>query len=285
MASRYPPSAEPLSPNRALPYAGFTSRASTTGLRQSLRAVKLNRQRSSTAAALPDRGERRHRAGDRERKRKCSSRWRPAPARRSPWSTGLSADEVGRGRRVLFLVDRRALAAQAVRAFASFEAEPGLKFDKIYEVYSQRSSVTISTRTRTSTRRSCRRPTCWIPSRARFRLRLHHPAHDDQPIWPRSRVRHDEEPSTTTRKARHPHPRLRPDHRRRVPRGYTGKELRSGARHSTTSTRSRSASRPRRPPTPRPTSRISSTATSTTGRCARVTSSTTIRSRSGPTSA
>jgi type I restriction enzyme R subunit len=44
----------------------------------------------------------------------------------------------GAARRVLFLVDRRALAAQAVRAFASFEAEPGLKFDKIYEVYSQR---------------------------------------------------------------------------------------------------------------------------------------------------
>lgn len=40
--------------------------------------------------------------------------------------------------RILFLVDRRALAAQAVRAFASFEPEPGLKFDKIYEVYSQR---------------------------------------------------------------------------------------------------------------------------------------------------
>ncbi|MGH7869948.1 MAG: type I restriction-modification enzyme R subunit C-terminal domain-containing protein [Candidatus Dormibacteraceae bacterium] len=44
----------------------------------------------------------------------------------------------GVARRVLFLVDRRALAAQAVRAFASFEAEPGLKFDKIYPVYSQR---------------------------------------------------------------------------------------------------------------------------------------------------
>jgi type I restriction enzyme R subunit len=44
----------------------------------------------------------------------------------------------GAARRVLFLVDRRALAAQAVREFASFEAEPGLKFDKIYEVYSQR---------------------------------------------------------------------------------------------------------------------------------------------------
>lgn len=41
-------------------------------------------------------------------------------------------------RRVLFLVDRRALAAQAVRAFAAFEAEPGKKFDQIYEVYSSR---------------------------------------------------------------------------------------------------------------------------------------------------
>ncbi|HMP02940.1 MAG TPA: type I restriction-modification enzyme R subunit C-terminal domain-containing protein [Gemmatales bacterium] len=38
----------------------------------------------------------------------------------------------------LFLVDCRALAAQAVNAFAAFEPEPGLKFDKIYEVYSQR---------------------------------------------------------------------------------------------------------------------------------------------------
>jgi type I restriction enzyme, R subunit len=44
----------------------------------------------------------------------------------------------GVARRILFLVDRRVLAAQAVNAFASFEPEPGLKFDKIYEVYSQR---------------------------------------------------------------------------------------------------------------------------------------------------
>ena len=46
--------------------------------------------------------------------------------------------EAGVAKRVLFLVDRRILAAQAVRAFASFEAKPGLKFDQIYEVYSQR---------------------------------------------------------------------------------------------------------------------------------------------------
>lgn len=46
--------------------------------------------------------------------------------------------KAGVGRRILFLVDRRALAAQAVRAFSSFEAEPGLKFDKVYDVFSQR---------------------------------------------------------------------------------------------------------------------------------------------------
>lgn len=44
----------------------------------------------------------------------------------------------GAARRILFLVDRRALAAQAVSSFAAFEPEPGLKFDHIYEVYSQR---------------------------------------------------------------------------------------------------------------------------------------------------
>nr|WP_321498657.1 DEAD/DEAH box helicase family protein [uncultured Methanolobus sp.] len=46
--------------------------------------------------------------------------------------------KAGVAKRILFLVDRRALAAQAVRAFSSFETEQGLKFDKTYEVYSQR---------------------------------------------------------------------------------------------------------------------------------------------------
>lgn len=44
----------------------------------------------------------------------------------------------GVARRILFLVDRRALAAQAVRAFTAFEPEPGLKFRSIYEVFHQR---------------------------------------------------------------------------------------------------------------------------------------------------
>ena len=44
----------------------------------------------------------------------------------------------GVARRILFLVDRRALAAQAVKAFAAFEPEPNQKFNAIYSVYSQR---------------------------------------------------------------------------------------------------------------------------------------------------
>lgn len=43
----------------------------------------------------------------------------------------------GVGKRILFLVDRRALAAQAVRTFASFAPEPNQKLNKIYEVYHQ----------------------------------------------------------------------------------------------------------------------------------------------------
>ena len=46
--------------------------------------------------------------------------------------------KAGVAKRVLFLVDRKALAAQVVRALSSFETEQGLKFDKTYEVYSQR---------------------------------------------------------------------------------------------------------------------------------------------------
>lgn len=41
-------------------------------------------------------------------------------------------------KRVLFLVDRKALAAQAVTAFSSFSTPHGSKFDKEYEVYSQK---------------------------------------------------------------------------------------------------------------------------------------------------
>ena len=48
--------------------------------------------------------------------------------------------KAGVARRVLFLVDRRALAAQAVTAFVSFEPEPGRKFDGVYELYSQKLS-------------------------------------------------------------------------------------------------------------------------------------------------
>jgi type I restriction enzyme R subunit len=41
-------------------------------------------------------------------------------------------------RKVLFLVDRKALAAQAVREFNAFNTPKGNKFTQEYEVYSQR---------------------------------------------------------------------------------------------------------------------------------------------------
>ena len=44
----------------------------------------------------------------------------------------------GSSKRILFLVDRKALAAQAVMEFAAYEAENGLKFNQIYQVYSQK---------------------------------------------------------------------------------------------------------------------------------------------------
>jgi type I restriction enzyme, R subunit len=44
----------------------------------------------------------------------------------------------GYAKRILFLVDRRALAAQTVSAISAFETPEGLKLDKDYEVYSQK---------------------------------------------------------------------------------------------------------------------------------------------------
>ncbi|MFP3042041.1 DEAD/DEAH box helicase family protein [Treponema primitia] len=44
----------------------------------------------------------------------------------------------GYAKRILFLVDRRALAAQAAQAFAAFDTPEGNKFDQEYEVFSQR---------------------------------------------------------------------------------------------------------------------------------------------------
>lgn len=40
-------------------------------------------------------------------------------------------------KRILFLVDRKALAAQAVRTFSAFDTPKGLKFDNEFEIYSQ----------------------------------------------------------------------------------------------------------------------------------------------------
>lgn len=44
----------------------------------------------------------------------------------------------GHARRILFLVDRRALAAQTVSAISAFQTPEGLKLDKDYEIFSQK---------------------------------------------------------------------------------------------------------------------------------------------------
>jgi type I restriction enzyme, R subunit len=44
----------------------------------------------------------------------------------------------GYAKRILFLVDRRALAAQTVSALSAFQTPDGLKLDKDYEIYSQK---------------------------------------------------------------------------------------------------------------------------------------------------
>ncbi len=95
----------------------------------------------------------------------------------------------GVARRILFLVDRRALAAQAVRAFASFEPEPGLKFDKIYEVYSQRFQREDFGGRAVRPQGPAQRLPAAPASRPRLRLRLHDPAHGDQPLRPRRDLR------------------------------------------------------------------------------------------------
>ena len=70
----------------------------------------------------------------------------------------------GAAKRILFLVDRRALAAQAVRIFVSFEPEPGLKFNKIYQVYSQKFKREDFGKRKNSTLRFCRVRICKPPS-------------------------------------------------------------------------------------------------------------------------
>jgi type I restriction enzyme R subunit len=60
----------------------------------------------------------------------------------------------GFARRILFLVDRRALAAQAAQAFSSFITPSGNKFNQEYELFSQRFQKDISGKLEIISRRS-----------------------------------------------------------------------------------------------------------------------------------
>ena len=63
----------------------------------------------------------------------------------------------GVAKRILFLVDRRALAAQAVKQFASFEPSPASSSARSTRSTTSSSTKTTSKRTNGGTRRSCRR--------------------------------------------------------------------------------------------------------------------------------
>ena len=134
---------------------------------------------------------------------RCSSRWRPAPARRFTIVNEIyRLMKSGVAKRILFLVDRRALAAQAVRAFASFEAEPGLKFDKIYEVYSQRFQREDFDEEEKFDPKVLPKSLPDDPqARQRVRLRLHDPADDDQPLRTRGGLRTGDEGDRRRRRA------------------------------------------------------------------------------------
>ncbi len=158
----------------------------------------------------------------------------------------------GVGQRILFLVDRRALAAQAVRAFASFEPEPSLKFDKIYEVYSQRFQSSDLETSEQFDPKFCQTPTHEPPAETRFvyvctiqRMAIN--LFGRQAVWSGEEGGIDEDadqlkipihafdviiPTNATGATRRP-------------------RCRSGGIRSTISTPSRSALLPRRRPTPR----------------------------------
>ena len=140
----------------------------------------------------------------------------------------------GVARRVLFLVDRRALAAQTVRAFASFEAEPGLKFDKIYPVYSQRFQQGDFGKDEKFDPNVMPNSLLTEPEAGRcLRLRLHHSAHEHQPVRPRAGISAgDGETRKRMPKAEHSDPCLRSDRRRRVPSRILGEGTVGVAQHA-----------------------------------------------------
>ncbi|MEO6787008.1 MAG: DEAD/DEAH box helicase family protein, partial [Chthoniobacteraceae bacterium] len=73
-----------------------------------------------------------------------ASRFNEDPRSAHNWLLTTAPEQIGRlleskvVRRILFLVDRKALAAQAVREFSAFNTRQGNKLTQEYEVYSQR---------------------------------------------------------------------------------------------------------------------------------------------------
>ena len=106
-----------------------------------------------------------------------------------PGQPGLPADEVGR--RPARPVPRRPPGAgrPGRPRLRLVRGRAGLKFDKIYEVYSQRFQREDFDEDEKFDPKVLPKSYLTDPQAgARLRLRLHHPAHGDQPLRPRARV-------------------------------------------------------------------------------------------------
>ena len=185
----------------------------------------------------------------------------------------------GVARRVLFLVDRRALAAQAVRAFASLRggARPEVRQD-LPGLLAALPAGRLRQRTRSSTPTSCR--TRCSPTRSSAT-----PSSTSRTIQRMSinlfggeaaLTIGDEAIDDDAEQARHPDPRLRPDRRRRVPPRLLGQGTVGLAQHARLLRRDQD--RPDRHARRAHDGLLREpgrTATTTSGRSARATSSTT----------
>ncbi len=125
--------------------------------------------------------------------------------------------ESGLARRILFLVDRKALAAQAVREFNSFNTPKGNKFTQEYEVYSQRFQKEDFGDDAPFDPKVLPNEYLTAPkAEPNFRLRLDHPAHGAESIRRRRQLRAisgRRRHRGRCRPSRHSHSRIRSDHR------------------------------------------------------------------------
>ena len=137
---RRSPPPQPLASGRGFPHPERLQGGAHPRLRRGLREARWPSARPPESCPVPE-GSKRGRSTERLPRRKRNLLVAMATGTGKTFTLVnqiYRLMKVGVARRVRVLVHRRALAAQAVRAFSAFEAKPGTKFDHLYEVYSSR---------------------------------------------------------------------------------------------------------------------------------------------------